>query len=302
MSGRETTRGIFLQALVCLLGTLQDDNEWTSLTLEPDLNSEKVDIAWYYSGSEIKATQVKSSQNQLNEPDAKKWAKKLEDSGEATNYELILIGPCSRTLSKGQRYGNVEVPRPKPLDIQGLIEQSAHQLAVYLEQREKPAGRATTRERVVDSLVGRLQRDSIESTPISRDDFEKLLDEWVQDAFNKEERPSLEQLLKLKENFQNILDEWQYIKSLSEDHSGDAIDHPNAVKWRRAIERHTPQLDKYLPGNDFEKYRANIPWHEPNKRATKDDFNRGCDVTKGFLEAVLEKIQEEIDRMQGETA
>jgi hypothetical protein len=122
MSGSDTTRGIFFQALICLLGALQDNNEWISLTLEPAFNSEKVDIAWQYPGSEIKATQVKSSQNQLNEPDAKKWAKELEDSHEATSYELILLGPCSGTLSKGQRYGDVDVPRPKPLDIQGLIE------------------------------------------------------------------------------------------------------------------------------------------------------------------------------------
>jgi hypothetical protein len=147
-----------------------------------------------------------------------------------------------------------------------------------------------------------LQQGSIENKTFSREDFERLLDKWVQDAFSKEEKPSLEQLLKLRENFQKIRDKWQYIKSLSVKHSGDAIDNSDAVSWRRAIEHYTLQLDKYLPGNHFERDRANIPWNKSNECATKDDYDRGCEIPKGFLDDVLRRIQEEIDRMQQETA
>jgi hypothetical protein len=290
MGGRETTRGILLQAIACLLGALQSDNTWTSLTLEPDLDAEKVDIAWRCPDG-IKVTQVKSSRNQLNVPDAKKWAKELEDSCEATSYELILIGPCSDELSRGQRYGSVEVPSPKPLDIQGLIEQSAHRLAVYLEYQGKPAGEAITRENVVDSLVGRMQRFSTEGKPVLRNDFELLLDKWVQDALAKEEKPSLEQLRVLKERIDKQVEKLPYIKTLH-------IDHPDAIQWRGAIERYMRKLDETLPGDNFEKQRADIPWHEPNMRATDEDYRRGCDMTKGLLGDALQKLQEELDMMQ----
>jgi len=138
MSGSDTTRGIFLQAIACLMGAFQNGKEWKCLKLDANELSEKVDIAWYYSEPDkIKVIQVKSSQNQLNKPHVKAWARDLEESVEADSYELILIGPCSGTVSKGQTFGKVEVPRPKPLDIQGLVEQSAHRLAVYLEDRER---------------------------------------------------------------------------------------------------------------------------------------------------------------------
>lgn len=98
-------------------------------------------------------------------------------------------------------------------------------------------------------------------------------------------------LLKLRKKVKKLLEELPSIMILSN------IDNLNVVRWRRAIERHTLQLDKYLPGNDFEKYRANIPWHAPNKRTTKDDYNRGCNITKGFLEDALDAIQEELDKV-----
>jgi hypothetical protein len=289
MGGRETTRGIFLQAVVCLLETLQD-NVWESLALEPDREAEKVDIAWYYP-DRVKVTQVKSSRDQLNVPRARKWAKELESSWEATSYELVLIGPCSGELSKGQKYGNVEVPCPKPLDLRGLLEQSAHRLAVYLEWREKPAGRATTRENVVDSLVGKLLRYSANGTPVSRSSFEALLDEWVQDALGKEEEPSLEQLRILKEKINGLVEKTPYIRTLD-------IDHSEAVQWRGATRRYMRELDEVLPGDDFEKRRAEIPWHEPTKRATGGDYQRGCDIMKGLLADAVQKLQEKLDSMQ----
>jgi hypothetical protein len=289
MGGRETTRGIFLQALVCLLEALQD-NIWESLALEPDLRAGKVDIAWYYP-DRVKATQVKSSKNQLNVPDTRKWAEELENSCKATSYELILIGPCSEQLSKGQKYGNVEVPCPKPLDIQGLLEQSAHRLAVYLEWREKAAGRATTRENVVDSLVGRLQIYSVGGEPISRNDFETSLDKWVQDALGKEEKPSLEQLRILKQKINGLVEKTPDIRTLH-------IDHSEAVQWRGATQRYMRELDEVLPGDNFEKRRAEVPWHEPTARATGEDYQRGCDITKGLLEDAVQKLQEKLDSIQ----
>jgi hypothetical protein len=286
MGGRETTRGILLQTIVCLLEALQD-NVWESLALEPDVNAEKVDIVWHYPDSR-KATQVKSSQNQLNVPHAKQWACELENSYEGATYELILMGPCSKELSKGQRYGNVEIPCPKPLDIQGLIEQSAHRLAVYLEYRGKPAGRATTRENVIDSLIGRLQRYSTNGTGICRDDFQTVLDQWVQDALGNEEQPSLEQLRILEKKISKLIEDVPYILTLQ-------IDDSEAVRWRGTTQRYMRELDQVLPGDDFETQRSQIAWHKPTEQATQEDYQRGCGITKGLLQTALDKLQEQLE-------
>lgn len=86
MGGRETTRGIFLQALVGVMKALQNDHLWVSLALEPDLEAEKVDITWRYPDGD-KVVQVKSSRNQINLTHAKDWANKLiDDSHEAKSY------------------------------------------------------------------------------------------------------------------------------------------------------------------------------------------------------------------------
>jgi hypothetical protein len=288
MGGRDTTRGIFLQALVGVLGALQNDNVWASLALEPDLEAEKVDIIWHYPNGD-KVVQVKSSQNQINVPDAKKWTKELVSSYDAKNYELILIGPCSDGLSKRQTYENVAVPSPKPLDIQCLLGYTAHCLAAYLENQEKSAGEALTRENVVLSLIGKLQEDSIQGQVITRDDFENLLNRWVQDAFNKEKRPSRIQLERLKERIKGHLEKTDYIRNLY-------YDHPDTKTWHDTILRYIRELDEFFPKDGFEDRRANINWQDhPDMPVTPEGHLRGCNQTEGLLKDALQKIQEELD-------
>jgi hypothetical protein len=276
------------------MGALQNDNLWVSLALEPDLEAEKVDIIWHYPDGD-KVVQVKSSQNQINVPDAKKWAQELASLYDAKSYELVLIGPCSRDLSKGQIYENVEVPSPKPLDIQCLLGYTSHCLATYLENQKKPAGEAITRENVVRSLIGKLQEDSILSRLLTRDDFENLLNKWVKDAFDREKLPSREQLETLQEKINAQYEKYAYVKGLS-------IDHPEAKSWRDTIQRYMRELDKFFPGDNFEERRAVIPWHKPDMQATPQEYSRGCDQTAGLLKDALQKLQEELEQLQKEIA
>ena len=46
MSGQAGARGYLLQALVCLLDSLEPDENWVSVTIEPNEESDKVDILW----------------------------------------------------------------------------------------------------------------------------------------------------------------------------------------------------------------------------------------------------------------
>jgi hypothetical protein len=59
MSGGDVAlRGFLVQTLIALLEALNDDPPWTNVTLEPKLDSEKVDILWAYRDGTTKAVQV----------------------------------------------------------------------------------------------------------------------------------------------------------------------------------------------------------------------------------------------------
>lgn len=179
MSGKSGMRGYLLQAVVTLLSALQHSSKWDYVSLEPVNESEKVDIAWYFPDNIIKFTQVKSSQNQINLPNVKEWAKDLENSLDAHEYELILIGPCSKEVASLEKLGKVSVPIPKPLDIDGLIEQAAHRLDRYIEIRRLPKVQSFTRELIVHALIAKLENYSVFDSKMSRKDFCNLLDEWI---------------------------------------------------------------------------------------------------------------------------
>jgi hypothetical protein len=66
--GQPAIRGYLIQTLTALLEALDDQQPWTSVTLEPNLESHKVDILWQYP-DRTKAVQVKSSQNPFAEAD-----------------------------------------------------------------------------------------------------------------------------------------------------------------------------------------------------------------------------------------
>lgn len=180
MNGRSGTRGYLLQAISCLLEALDNDNNWESFTIEPDQESEKVDIIWNYSEpKEKKAVQIKSSQNQISKSQVKLWAKELEDSEVADSYQLILIGPASQSVIKLKNIGKVEIPIPKVLDVMGLIEQAAHRLDKYLENRGTSKLPPTIRELLINAFVSKLEAYSTAGIPITRAEFSDLLNNWL---------------------------------------------------------------------------------------------------------------------------
>ncbi len=91
MSGQTGARGYLLQALICVLDCIDHDDKWSNVTIEPNDDSDKVDILWGYDDRR-KVVQVKSSQNQIDLASAKQWAAELEAATIADEYELRLIG------------------------------------------------------------------------------------------------------------------------------------------------------------------------------------------------------------------
>lgn len=178
MGGQTGGRGYLVQALVAVLDALTNDGEWTSITLEPNLSSDKVDILWQYP-TRRKVVQVKSSQNQISVPAVKSWAEELETSVVADEYEIQLIGPVSHGVPTLGSHGKVRVPTPHPLNLEGLVHQAAHQLDRYLQSRSLCVQLPSMREMAVEALVTRLSFFATTGMPLERATLDALLSSWI---------------------------------------------------------------------------------------------------------------------------
>lgn len=178
--GRRAIRGFAIQTLIALLEALEEEKKWTSVALEPNVESEKVDILWQYPDGTKKAQQVKSSQNPFSKADVHRWAAELESWREADNYELVLVGtPGGPSVATVRESGRVAVPPPKNLDLQAFQEQAAHRLSRFLESQKLRTGNSVFREILVEWLVGKLVCYSTSGRDLAHSDLAQLLAGWV---------------------------------------------------------------------------------------------------------------------------
>ena len=177
MGGQDGNRGYLIQAVVALLSSL-DDATWQSVSLEPNISSDKVDILWI-SPSQTKAIQVKSSINQINKPDATRWASDLKEATKADIYELILVGPSSNSVARLGTQDGVSIPCPKNLDIQGLMNEAAHLLDKFLTHEGVAQTSATQREVMVSAIVTKLSAFSTQGRALTRQQLVETLKEWA---------------------------------------------------------------------------------------------------------------------------
>jgi hypothetical protein len=99
MSGQFAIKGYVLQSFVALLECFEDD--WITISVEPNNESEKVDIRWTYADGSKKVVQVKSSINRMTSSNIKKWARELRSGTlDAKKYELFLVGEIDNNIGK----------------------------------------------------------------------------------------------------------------------------------------------------------------------------------------------------------
>lgn len=182
MGGQAAIRGFLLQTLISLLEILDDDHSWETITVEPDVGNDKVDILLEYSDS-IKAIQVKSSINQISISTARKWANELKNSVPNSTkkvvYILQLIGPCSQSVISAQSINSVNIPTPKNLDPLGLQDQAAHRLDIFLNKRGIASVPPIARQILVGAISSKVEEYSTNGETLSKFDFEQLLDRWI---------------------------------------------------------------------------------------------------------------------------
>lgn len=191
MGGQHAIRGYIKQTLIAVFDSLEDKN-WLSVCVEPDDESEKVDIRWTYNDNSKKVMQVKSSKNPFQLSSANKWAKELEDgTSDASEYILYLVGRVSDNLNPkvNNKIGKVLI---KNVDI-GIEDFNAIILSKINEFFEKNSRTSISQklgQLFIFSLNQQFLLNSAFGKTLNRTDFEKGLLSDLSDINNYLEKKS----------------------------------------------------------------------------------------------------------------
>jgi hypothetical protein len=170
MGGADGLRGYLVQALIALVESMRDP-AWLSVTIEPNDESEKVDIKWIAEEGTSRFAQVKSSKNQITLPMVKEWIDEIRQVAGSERAELILVGPATSSVLKIGNYLGVNVPTPKNLDLQGLLAQAAHLLDWFCTNHGLGQRTFDEREFLVEAITGYLIELGAEQRQLLRMDF-----------------------------------------------------------------------------------------------------------------------------------
>lgn len=166
MNGQYSIKGYLYQSLVALLDSFETD--WESVCVEPNDESEKVDIRWTYSDGRIVVVQVKSSKNTFNSSSIKKWAKDLANSTpNASEYKLVLIGNIANNVDNKIENKNMSIS-----DFQSIIMQKINN---FFENNGKPVISSKLCQLFVRALNHKILEDSIIGKVLYRDEFKSNL-------------------------------------------------------------------------------------------------------------------------------
>ena len=176
MGGSSAIKGFLLQTLICLLETLEN-KDWKFVVIEPNEESEKVDIVWFYEDKK-KAVQVKHSINQISKSQVENWVTELESNTDADEYELILLGPCTESVAKIEKIRNVQIPPPLNNNETAFLEQASFKLDKFLE-KENITLNASSKELIVKSLATDFLCNSIKSKKLEKNEFLKSILNYV---------------------------------------------------------------------------------------------------------------------------
>lgn len=180
MGGNAGIRGYIIQTIICMIDALEEDNKWSTVTLEPLDESEKVDIRWKYPNDVIKFTQVKSSENIIGYAAAKQWCNDLtSNSPNASQYELFLVGTPAQNLLKEDNIDGVKISKLGSIDTKLLIDQASTKIDFYYSRKNKNKISPQVREIIIHNLSSHFGTSSIIGSEISREVFDKNLLSWI---------------------------------------------------------------------------------------------------------------------------
>ena len=171
MNGQYSIKGYLYQSLVALLDSFETD--WESVCVEPNDESEKVDIRWDYPDGRIVVVQVKSTINKFSTSSIRKWAKDLACSTpNASEYRLVLIGNLANNIDNKIENVIIENKNMSISDFQSIIIQKIN---AFFEYNGKNVISSKLCQLFVRALNHKILEDSIIGKVIHREDFKSNL-------------------------------------------------------------------------------------------------------------------------------
>lgn len=171
MSGQFAIKGYILQSLVALLESFNGD--WLTISVEPNDESEKVDIRWTYADGSKKVVQVKSSINRMTLSKIRKWARELRlGTLDAKEYELFLIGEIDNNIKKEVEGVTINKKSYSVSDFKDII---YSRLNSFFQTKNISPIDSNTGTLFINSLNHEILEDSIKGKEVNREEFESKL-------------------------------------------------------------------------------------------------------------------------------
>lgn len=167
MNGQYAIKGYLLQSLVALLDSFE--TEWETICVEPNDESEKVDIKWTYNNNTTKSVQVKSSINLITLSLAKKWATELENSTPNAVCELVLVGDNIDNRINN-KIGNVSIIK-KSLSIDDFESIILTKINLFFENNGKNIVEPSLGKLFALALNQQILKKSVLGEIVNRDNF-----------------------------------------------------------------------------------------------------------------------------------
>ena len=180
MGGQSAIRGYLIQTIIAVLESLEND-DWQSVSIEPNDEHEKVDIKWTYNDGSKSVYQVKSSQNPFSLSDAKKWCKELNSSTpNAKSYTLSLVGRLADKLFEQKEHLGLNIQN-KELNFDSLNAEALFLIERFYTNRGKDKITFEVKDILVNNLILHLEKSSIVGIEMQKDAFDTQLLKWISD-------------------------------------------------------------------------------------------------------------------------
>lgn len=180
MNGQYAIKGYLLQSLVALLDSFESN--WKTVCVEPNDESEKVDIKWTDSHDRKKVVQVKSSKNPITLSSARHWADDLKSkSPDADEFELVLVGYVEDKIHslKDNKYNDILIVN-KNFSIEDFETLVISKINVFFEKKGKSNISSKLGKLFARALNQQVLQGSVFGETVSRDEFESNLLESLQ--------------------------------------------------------------------------------------------------------------------------
>lgn len=177
MGGQDSTRGYLIQAIIAISRSL-DDSTWTTISIEPNDEDEKVDVAWDAPAGR-RRIQVKSTRNSFTKGQIERVAQLIYEKVPDDDVELVLVGSTQCDVKRCKIPATISIPQPKNNDIEGLSNEAAFLLAKFCSLRGRTVPPPSSSKLIVDGLTSLVLKLGTTGRSFHRDDFENHLADWL---------------------------------------------------------------------------------------------------------------------------